>query len=110
MKKLFTVLFAALVIVFAGGVVAAPAANAASPSVSVTTEASVASVAQAAVPKAIGGGVVKPAYLWLPSSYCYWSGITSWNYYCYRYACTTFEKVVWGCYNGYVRMTTYSSV
>jgi len=60
-----------------------------------------------AAPKVIGGGVVKPFYQWLPPQYCYWqSGVTTSTYYCYRYDCTYFERVAWGCYNGYVRINT----
>ena len=59
------------------------------------------------MPKVIGGsGGVQPFYYWLPPEYCYWSGLTQRNYYCYRYGCTYFEKIVWGCYDGYVRINT----
>lgn len=81
-------------------------------------EASVSAVAKVDAPtiakvtpeqRNIGGSVVKPFYYWLPPEYCYWrSGITSSSYYCYRYGCTYFERVAWGCYDGYVRMTTYT--
>jgi len=50
-------------------------------------------------PSVIGGGVVKP--LWRYTS-CYWNMFG--NYMCYRYACTYFERIVYGCYDGYVNM------
>lgn len=57
-------------------------------------------------PQSFSGKVVTPFYYWLPPEYCYWSGLTQRNYYCYRYGCTYFEKIAWGCYDGYVRIQT----
>lgn len=33
---------------------------------------------------------------------CYWA--MNGGYYCYRYACTNFDRVALGCYDGYIRM------
>jgi hypothetical protein len=60
----------------------------------------------APMPKVIGAGGIKPLYTWLPPEYCYWSGLTIRSYYCYRYGCTYFERIAWGCYDGYVRINT----
>lgn len=111
MKKFFAAIMAALTILLVGGISAPASANAATvqtttASVNVSKAAPSVGVTKA-VPKNIGGGVVKPLYYWLDSSYCYWSGISYRSYYCYRYGCTYFERVAWGCYDGYVRITTY---
>lgn len=110
MKKFLAAVFASLALILTG-IVAAPAANAA-PSIEASASVEVVKATPAvhitkAQPKGIGGGIIKPLYQWLPPQYCYWqSGITSYSYYCYRYDCTYFERVAWGCYNGYVRINT----
>jgi len=113
MKKFLAAVFMTLAL-FATGLVAAPAASATPASEAQITakafKASVPAVHVTPEKRNIGGGVTKPLYRWLDSSYCYWSGISTRSYYCYRYACTYFERVAWGCYDGYVRMTTYTFV
>lgn len=110
MKKFLAAVFMTLAL-FATGLVAAPAASATPASeAQITAKAFAASVPAVHVTpekRNIGGSIVKPFYTWLPPQYCYWqSGITSYSYYCYRYNCTYFEIVAWGCYNGYVRINT----
>lgn len=112
MRRFIVSLFATLALIVGGLSVVAPA-QADSSSFTVVTDVSKYPIAKVApksnsVPKVIGGGINKPFYQWLPASYCYWSGISTRSYYCYRYGCTYFERVAWGCYDGYVRITTYT--
>ena len=110
MKQVLAAVFMTLTLVLTGLV--APSVASATPAVEakITAEVFKSSVpAINVVPEKrnIGGGVIKPFYMWLPPQYCYWrSGITSYSYYCYRYNCTYFERVAWGCYDGYVRINT----
>ena len=59
-------------------------------------------------PQFFSGGGVKPFWYYLPSNYCYWA--MNGGYYCYRYGCTNFERWFYNCYDGYVRMNTYTWV
>jgi len=108
--KWLAILFAALLVIVGISAVGSQKAAAAEPtSISTAVHIDKAAPAIKVVPEQrIGGGIVKPFYRWLDSSYCYWSGISTRSYYCYRYACTYFERVAWGCYDGYVRITTYT--
>lgn len=124
MIKFILQMFAALALVISGALFTVGPANAAptftavqaqpaSAVTQVSTKASIPLVAPQSpsvpMPKVIGNGGIKPLYQWLPPQYCYWStGIQYYSYYCYRYNCTYFEKVAWGCYDGYVRINTVS--
>lgn len=102
MKRFFTVLFSALALVFAGGVIAAPVANAAPSSISIEAAPAVA-VQKADVTKLIGSGGIKPAY---SLNFCYIA--MDWHRWCYQTNCTYFETVALGCRNNtWVRTTTY---
>jgi hypothetical protein len=116
MKKFFAAVIAAFSIVMLGGI-SAPAMAAPTPT-SVSAEVLKATPAvhvtkldsgtALAAPKQLGTAGVKPFWYYLPSNYCYWA--MNGGYYCYRYGCTNFERWFYNCYDGYVRMNTYTWV
>lgn len=106
-KKFIASLMVVFAVVLFGGIATATAAQATTTSITssvgvakavpknVTT--SVTSVTS--VPKIIGGGVIRPAYV-LNNCYNTMFGET----WCYRSHCTYFDVVVLGCYWGWVKI------
>lgn len=116
MKKFWAAMLASLVLVFTGCVPVHAAEVPAAPQMQTAVHvehvapkaiAAPGGVAQAA-PQFLGTGGIKPSWLYLPSNYCYWA--MNGGYYCYRYACTDWERWFYNCYNGYVRMNVYTWV
>ena len=94
MKKALARLTMAVALALGGGVAIVQPAQAASISVPI------AAPIQVAPPQQLGG--VKPAWLYV-SCYLAMDGAT----YCWRYACTFYERVVLGCYNGWYRTSIW---
>jgi len=108
MKRVVVILLVVLAIIFGGNLAVATATHAATPSVSQEAAKSVTVSVMApvivgpkalAAPNVIGGGVIAPKVSWLG---CYWS--MRGDYFCYRYACTAFERIVYGCYQGWINL------
>lgn len=114
MKKFIATILVVLAVVLFGGLTA-PAANA-SEVAKVTTVAnvtgvtgviSVAGVAIASPETSISTAVASPTRVNIPT-WLYVSCFRSMNgeYWCYRYACTYFEKVALGCRDGWYRVSS----
>lgn len=112
MRRFFIQMFAALALVVSGSIIAVTPAHAAvSSPASVSTESSSKVVTSApnvyiakvepktatSIPKVYGGGI-KPVWLYVS---CYYA-VDGW-YWCWRYACTSWEYWLQGCRDGWYR-------